>query len=140
MTGKQQFEPKVFGAIHDTVMRGGNNRFCKGNFFDGDTLHKVEIWRSESEGVMVLQLAATPRIETLRGYPAPTIDTLSHLLLYGVPARPDPRRKDFYELESDSEVFYVHISPVNGRVLLIGVWHRAAPRSPAMAAPVAQVA
>jgi hypothetical protein len=43
MTGKQQFEPKVFGAIHDTVMRGGNNRFCKGNFFDGDTLHKVEI-------------------------------------------------------------------------------------------------
>jgi hypothetical protein len=43
MTGKHNSSPRFFGAIHDTVMHGGNNRFCKGNFFDGDTLHKVEI-------------------------------------------------------------------------------------------------
>ena len=38
----------------------------------------------------------------------------------------DPRRESFYEVESDSEVFYVHISPVNGRVLLIGIWPKSA--------------
>jgi hypothetical protein len=29
-------------------------------------------------------------------------------------------------VETDSEVFYVHISPVNGRVLLIGIWPKTA--------------
>lgn len=71
---------------------------------------------------MVLQLEKMPKVEALRNYPAGTLDRLAQLLAMGAPARSDPRRECFYEVESDSEVFYVHISPGNGRVLLIGIW------------------
>jgi hypothetical protein len=71
---------------------------------------------------MVLQLERMPKVEALRSYPAGTLDRLAQLLAMGAPAQPDPRRECFYEVESDSEVFYVHISPGNGRVLLIGIW------------------
>jgi hypothetical protein len=71
---------------------------------------------------MVLQLEHSPKIEALRSYPAGTLDHLGQLLAMGASARPDPRRDCFYEVESDSEVFYVHIAPGNGRVLLIGIW------------------
>jgi len=73
---------------------------------------------------MVVQLNKVPKIEALRPYPARTMDHLARLLAAGAPARPDPRRANFFELESDSETFYVHISPATGRVLLIGVWQR----------------
>ena len=71
---------------------------------------------------MVLQLERTPKVEALRTYPAGTLERLAQLLAMGAAAKSDPRRDCFYEVESDSEVFYVHISPSNGRVLLIGIW------------------
>jgi hypothetical protein len=89
---------------------------------------------------MVSNAVDVPRIETLRAYSAQTINALSDLITSGAPARPDPRRAGFYEIESASEVFYVHISPVNGRVLLIGVWHRTTPRLAGTTAQIAQVA
>jgi hypothetical protein len=76
---------------------------------------------------MVLQLEHSPKIEALRNYPAGTLDRLGQLLALGASARSDPRRESFYEVESVSEVFYVHISPNNGRVLLIGIWPKSAP-------------
>jgi hypothetical protein len=75
---------------------------------------------------MVLQLERLPKVEALRNYPAGTLDRLAQLLAMGVTAKSDPRRDCFYEVESDSEVFYVHISPSNGRVLLIGIWPKSA--------------
>ncbi len=75
---------------------------------------------------MVLRLENMPKIEVLRSYPSGTAERLSQLLALGATARPDPRREGFYEIESDSEVYYVHISPLNGRVLLIGVWQKTA--------------
>lgn len=75
---------------------------------------------------MVVQLSKAAKIEALRPYPSRTMDQLARLLAAGAPARPDPRRANFFELESDSEIFYVHISPASGRVLLIGVWQRSA--------------
>ena len=71
---------------------------------------------------MVLQLERMPKVESLRSYPAGTLDRLAQLLAMGAAAKADPRRESFYEVESDAEVFYVHISPVSGRVLLIGIW------------------
>ena len=87
---------------------------------------------------MVLRLEQTPKIEALRSYPSGTADRLGRLLALGAPARPDPRREGFYEIESDSEVFYVHISPLNGRVLLIGIWQK--PAEPCLSEPAHQVA
>jgi len=75
---------------------------------------------------MVLQLEQSPRVEALRSYPAGTLDRLRQLLALGAFAEPDPRRENFYEVESDAEVFYVHIAPNNGRVLLIGIWRKPA--------------
>ena len=76
---------------------------------------------------MVLQLEQAPRVEALRSYPAGTLERLSQLLALGAVAKPDPQRENFYEVESDAQVFYVHIAPNHGRVLLIGIWQKPAP-------------
>lgn len=44
------------------------------------------------------------------------------MLVPGAPAKPDPRRNNFYELENGSQVFYIHISPINGKDLFLGTW------------------
>ncbi len=71
---------------------------------------------------MVLRLTQRPNIEDLRNHPAETVEKLRELLAAGAPARPDPHRKDFYEVENGSRVFYIHISPLNGKVLLLATW------------------
>ena len=71
---------------------------------------------------MVLRLNHSLEIENLRNHPAETVDKLRELLASGAAARPDPRRAGFYEVENHSRVFYIHISPVNGKVLLLATW------------------
>lgn len=71
---------------------------------------------------MVLRLNQEADIENLRAYPAETVEQVRQLLAAGAPARPDPRRKDFYELENGCRVYYIHISPINGKVLLLASW------------------
>ena len=71
---------------------------------------------------MVLRLKHPPEIENLRNHPAETVEKLRRLLVSGAPARPDPRRANFYEVENRSQVFYIHISPVSGKVWLLATW------------------
>jgi hypothetical protein len=63
-------------------------------------------------------------IENLRNYPTEVVDELRRLLASDAPARPDPHRADFYELDGPTRVFYVHVSAVIGSVLLLGIWPR----------------
>jgi hypothetical protein len=63
-------------------------------------------------------------IENLRNYPAEVVEELRRLLASDAPARPDPHRADFYELDGPTRVFYVHVSPAIGSVLLLGIWPR----------------
>jgi hypothetical protein len=70
---------------------------------------------------MLLRLNGDPRIEDLRNHPVESIERLRHLLRAGAQARPDPRRKDFYEVDDCQRVFYIHITP-RGRVLLLATW------------------
>jgi len=72
---------------------------------------------------MLLRLDGNPRIEDLRKHPADSVEALRALLRTGAPARPDPRRKDFYEVDNCSRVFYIHITP-RGNVLLLAIWTR----------------
>ncbi len=72
---------------------------------------------------MLLRLNENPRIEDLRNHPAESVETLRTLLRTGVPARPDPHRRDFYEVDNCSRVFYIHITP-HGRVLLLAIWSK----------------
>ncbi len=71
---------------------------------------------------MVLRLGQKLIIENLRQYSTETVEKLRQMLASGAQARPDPHRKDFFELESDSEIFYICVSPLNGKVWLLGTW------------------
>ncbi len=71
---------------------------------------------------MVLRREKNLTIEDLRNHPAETIEKLRGLLAAGALAHADPRRPDFYELENGSQVFYIHVSPTNGKVLLLATW------------------
>ena len=70
---------------------------------------------------MLLKLNEAPRIEDLRNHSAESIKTLRTLLQTGAPARRDPRRRDFYEVDNCSRVFYIHITP-RGKVWLLAIW------------------
>ncbi len=71
---------------------------------------------------MVLRLNHQPEIEDLRNHSAETVAKLRQLLAAGVPAVPDPHRNSFFEVENGMRVFYIHISPVSGKVMLLATW------------------
>ena len=68
-------------------------------------------------------------MDNLRNYPAEIIKELEELLLSGGSALPDPRRKDFYDLENLGRTFFIHISPKTAKVILIATWPHIVPVS-----------
>jgi hypothetical protein len=84
----------------------------------------------QGRNVMLLKLNETPRIEDLRNHSAESIKTLRTLLQTGAPARRDPRRRDFYEVDNCSRVFYIHITP-RGKVWLLAIWAKESTESDA---------
>ena len=44
------------------------------------------------------------------------------LLASGAIKTADPKRRGFYEIESDSTVYYIHVLPATGKVLLLATW------------------
>jgi hypothetical protein len=62
------------------------------------------------------------QIEDLRDHPRELIAELCDLLASGAPAIPDPKHPELYEIRDEAQVFYVHISPVTGKVLLVATW------------------
>lgn len=77
---------------------------------------------------MVANINSTAPIEDLRNHPAETVMTLRSLLAGGAMLIPDPKRDGFYEVKSGSLVYYIHVSPVTGNVLLLATWaNEAAP-------------
>src|ERR1700676_4822615 len=76
---------------------------------------------------MLLRMKQLPGVDNLQNYPAETIKELEDLLLSGGSALPDPKRKGFYDLESDKRIFFINISPISSRVLLLASWLRPVP-------------
>jgi hypothetical protein len=64
-------------------------------------------------------------IKDLRHHSPETLSALRALLAGGADVRPDPKRSHFYELEGDTHVFYIYISPADGAVELLATWARA---------------
>jgi len=62
-----------------------------------------------------MRWACDVQIEDLRDHPTELVVQLCHLLASGAPAIPDPKHPELYEIRSDTQVFYVHISPVSGK-------------------------
>ena len=63
-------------------------------------------------------------VKDLRNHSPETLETLRGLLASGTGVRPDLKRPHFYELEDDTCVFYVYVSPVDGSVTLLATWPR----------------
>jgi hypothetical protein len=80
------------------------------------------MWRS---GKTMMTLTKQPPIlEDLRNHSAEQMAELRFLLSTGAPARPDPRRPGFFEIEGPGQVYYIFKFPSGSKVLLIGVWER----------------
>jgi hypothetical protein len=73
---------------------------------------------------MLLQMNDQTRIEDPRRYGSAVVNDLRTLLTAGGCAQLDPHRENFYEIENDGHTFYIHISPINGEVVLLAKWLR----------------
>jgi len=73
---------------------------------------------------MRLRLEKEPVIENVTKHSAETVEKLRAMLKAGAPADPDPRRRNFYELENCSKIYYIHLSPTTGKVMLLAVWDK----------------
>ncbi|HWG59107.1 MAG TPA: hypothetical protein VN661_08685 [Candidatus Acidoferrales bacterium] len=62
------------------------------------------------------------QIEDLRGHSAETILTLRSILAGGGKITPDLKRPGFYEVEGDSLIYWIHVVPSSGRVMLLATW------------------
>jgi hypothetical protein len=71
---------------------------------------------------MTLHLSADRKIENLRGYHPDLVAQLRTSLATGAPATPDPCRQAFYDVRSGGRVFFIHISPVSGNIMLLATW------------------
>ena len=72
----------------------------------------------------MIQVKEGARIENPRKYELSAVEHLRQLLEVGIPAQRDAHRENFYEIESNSETYYIHISPVSGNVTLLAKWLR----------------
>ena len=81
---------------------------------------------------MLLRINEQLSIDNLNNYPTEIVEQLDELLTAGVEARLDPNRKNFWDVEHSGRVFFIHASPVNGRVMLLATWPAEA-RVPALA-------
>jgi hypothetical protein len=63
-------------------------------------------------------------IEDPRNHPPDAVLELKDLLSGGATFIPDPKRRGFYEVESGSLVYYIHIAPTTCNVTLLATWPR----------------
>jgi hypothetical protein len=71
---------------------------------------------------MVANFSGKAQIEDLGNHPSEAVAALRSLLADGANTIADPKRTGFYEVESDSVIYYIHVSPVTGKVLLLATW------------------
>jgi len=77
---------------------------------------------------MTLRINGNVKIENLRGYPEPIVETLRQLLSRGRGAlAADPRRPGFYELADANHAFYIYVWPARqepeaSKVILLAHW------------------
>jgi hypothetical protein len=76
---------------------------------------------------MHLRISDRLRIENLNNYPVEVVSQLEALLASGVEARLDPKRKNFYDVETSGRGFFIHAAPLSGNVMLLATWLRGLP-------------
>jgi hypothetical protein len=71
---------------------------------------------------MVTRAMEQMKIVDLGSHSQESIEHLRHLLAGGATVLPDPHRPGFFDVESTSGTYFVHVSPVTGNILLLAVW------------------
>jgi hypothetical protein len=61
-------------------------------------------------------------IEDLGGHPAEALHGLRACLSRKPQLLQDPKRKNLFEVQGCSSVYYIHISPVSGKISLLATW------------------
>ena len=69
-----------------------------------------------------LELTAESKIEDPRGHSPETLRRLRQAIAADAPATPDARRPGFFEIQSDDQVFYIHVSPATQKITLLATW------------------
>jgi hypothetical protein len=62
------------------------------------------------------------QVEDLRNHGPETVMTLRYLLTCEAKITPDPKRAGFYEVESESAMYYIYAPTRDGKVLLLATW------------------
>jgi hypothetical protein len=65
-----------------------------------------------------------PLLEDLRSHSQEQVSELRALLSASAPLRADQRRPGFFEVDGETNVFYIFKYPTGTKVLLLGVWER----------------
>ena len=81
---------------------------------------------------MFLRIGSGLSIDNLNGYTAEIVAQLEGLLTSGAIARPDPKRRNFYDVENSGRVFFIHAAPGSGKVILLATWPAALPLAEAV--------
>ncbi len=76
---------------------------------------------------MLLRTEQQPTIDNLQNYPAEVVAQLGKLLVEGVSAREDPHRKNFFDIESVDQAYFIHLCPLTGKVILLAMWRLLGP-------------
>jgi hypothetical protein len=71
---------------------------------------------------MLIRLNQRPAIDNIHNYPQSVVERLANVLTDGAIAEADARRKGFYDVTDGDRVFFIHISPVSGKVFLLASW------------------
>jgi hypothetical protein len=125
------------------------SKFARSRLIKGDNKEKIAgLWNFSAEASVlagedrtmgcecnasqIAEMAVENRFEIkdLRNHSPETLETLRGLLASGTGVRPDLKRPHFFELEGDTCVFYVYVSPVDGSVALLATWPRTADLEP----------
>jgi hypothetical protein len=69
-----------------------------------------------------LELTAESKIEDPRGHSPETLRRLREAIASRATATPDARRLGFFEIQSDDQVFYIHVSPATQKITLLATW------------------
>jgi hypothetical protein len=73
---------------------------------------------------MLLQMRQGSEIENPRGYASQAVEDLRGLLQTAGEVERDSQRENFYQIEDNRNVYYIHVSPITGNVILLARWSR----------------
>ena len=69
-----------------------------------------------------LNLNSDLKIEDPRAHGPEALRQLHEALASAAPAVPDARRPNFFEVQADGRIFYIHVSPLSRKITLLATW------------------